>query len=88
MARNAGISLESDDIETVPGGYEIDGMDPKEWVEAMTEDTEDESPAGEVCQYSAAHIWREIPATTTLEHPILGTLPVCAECADFYKRMK
>lgn len=40
MARDAGISLEPDDIKAVSGGYTIDGMDPREWVEAMTEDTE------------------------------------------------
>lgn len=27
------------------------------------------------------------PATTTQSHPILGSVPVCQCCADWYKRM-
>lgn len=41
-----------------------------------------------VCQYSLAHVMAGIIATTEIEVPIMGTIPVCVVCADFYARMK
>lgn len=29
----------------------------------------------------------ENPATLTIPHPILGDVPACQRCADWYKRM-
>jgi hypothetical protein len=40
-----------------------------------------------VCQYSPSHKMEGVPATTTLPHPVLGEVPGCQACADFYARM-
>lgn len=42
----------------------------------------------EICEYSLAHNRAEIPATTTIDNPILGKVPACTKCAEFAERMK
>lgn len=38
----------------------------------------------QVCEWFARCVRR---ATTTRPHPILGDVPICAKCADWYDRM-
>lgn len=41
----------------------------------------------ESCQYSAAHLNKGVPATTTIDCGPVGVVPACAACAAFYERM-
>lgn len=39
------------------------------------------------CQYSAAHAMKGTPATTIIDCGLIGKVPACQPCADFYQRM-
>lgn len=45
-----------------------------------------EPQPGEVCQYAIAHVWAQIPAVTVLDCGVIGLIPACQRCADFYDR--
>ncbi|MEU3686955.1 hypothetical protein [Streptomyces narbonensis] len=40
------------------------------------------------CEYSAAHAWKGVLATTVINCDPLGPIPACDACAGFYERMQ
>lgn len=41
----------------------------------------------ETCAYSLAHAVKGIPAVTVIDCGVVGMIPACKACADFYEIM-